>query len=293
MLLILRPNYPRCNINCEYCPFRSDKLKDLFKIYRILRGKYLFRKIYKIIKQNPSKKALFFVPDGELLISRFYRNIIKDLLKDPNVINCSIQTNLCYDLNDFLEDIETNKLMIWTTFHINQYSIEQQKQFFKNLKILKDKKVKFSVGVVATKERIKNLVKYKKMFKNMGIHMWVNGVKGPKYPFYNEKEKEIIYSVDSNSKYEVERIYSKGKICSAGTKTIFIDGKGDIYRCPLSIYKKRYWIGNVLKNGLYFLEHSEPCKIDHCSCFISYMTFKEEEFDKIYGNTKICRFPLE
>jgi MoaA/NifB/PqqE/SkfB family radical SAM enzyme len=290
MLIILRPDYPRCNINCGYCPFRVNKLKDIMRIHRIVWGKYIFKKIYNIIKQNPSKKSLFFVPDGELLISRFYKNIIKDSLKDPNVVNCSIQTNLCYDLNDFLENVETQKLMIWTTFHANQYTVEQQKQFFKNLAILKNKKIKFSVGVVATKDRMKILIKYKKMFNDMDIYMWVNGFKGPKYPFYTEKEKEIIFSVDNNAKYEVERIYSKGEMCSAGTKSIFIDGKGDIHKCPLPGNEK---IGNIIKNGLYFIEKPEPCLIDQCNCFISYMTFKEMELDKIYGDTKTCRLPLE
>ncbi|MBW1743297.1 MAG: hypothetical protein JRJ47_07685 [Deltaproteobacteria bacterium] len=152
---------------------------------------------------------------------------------------------------------------------------------------MKAKGIDFSVGVVATKDRIEHLHEYKETFSNLGIPMWINGMHGVRQPFYNESEKEIIQGIDPLARYETDPIESKGLKCCAGMDSVFIDFKGNIHRCPIVGES----MGNIVEDGIQFLQREEPCPLENCGCYIAYMNLLKAEFDLIYGDTKLCRLP--
>ena len=177
--------------------------------------------------------------------------------------------------------------MFWVTYHPDQYTVEQEQQFWTNLSILKNYDIKFSVGVVATKNRIGELSKYKQVFSDMGIYMWINGLKGIAQPFYSYKEKEIILSLDPFSWHETDMIDSKGLLCSAGRSSMFIDGFGRVHRCGLD----QQIMGNILYGFPHLLETDAPCELSNCSCYIAYSNLLRPQFERIYGDAISCRLP--
>lgn len=292
LLILLSPNYPKCNVNCSYCAYRrgrhQNKKREIVENLRMLRGMYIYARIEKKLEKQSIPKTLFFVPSAELFISKFYRNMFIRLLNSPSISRCCFQTNLCWDIEGFLNRIDTSKLMLWVTFHPDQYTEQQKDQFYNNISILHNRGIKFSVGVVATKNRIKHLQEYKKTFNELGAYMWINGVKGIG-SYYSDKEKEIICSLDNMAQYEVELVQSRGLECSAGKDAIFIDPYGNIRRC---VHVRKPRMGNILKDNISPSQNSTPCPMDYCGCFISYMILKKPEFSRIFGNTMICRLPL-
>ena len=293
LLIMMRPLYPKCNVNCKYCGYsRSNRLpfkKKLRQQFAIWYGMFFFSRIVRRIEKMKTLKTLLFVPDSELFISKYYTRQFIRLLNNPSVKKCCFQTNLCFDLEKFISNIEQKKLMLWVTYHPDQYTPQQEQMFFENLRILKAKGIEFSVGVVATKDRIKHLHEYKETFSKLGIPMWINGMHGVRQPFYNESEKEIIQGIDPLARYEMDPIESKGLKCCAGMDSVFIDFKGNIHRCPIVGES----MGNILKDGIQFLQREEPCPLEHCGCYIAYMNLLKAEFDLIYGDTKLCRLPKQ
>jgi len=293
LLILIRPLYPKCNVNCKYCGYaRTNRLKFKKKLrqqFEIRYGMFLFSRIVRRIEKIETPKTLFFVPDSELFISKYYTRQFIRLMNNPSVNRCCFQTNLCFDLEKFIRNIEKRKLMLWVTYHPDQYTLEQEQMFFENLRILKEKGIDFSVGVVATKDRIKHLHEYRETFSNLGIHMWINGMHGVRQPFYKESEKEIIQNIDPLARYETDLIESKGLKCRAGMDSIFLDFKGNIHRCPIVDES----IGNILEDGIQFLQREEPCPLENCGCYIAYMNLLKPEFDLIYGDSKLCRLPKQ
>jgi MoaA/NifB/PqqE/SkfB family radical SAM enzyme len=280
-------------VNCKYCGYaRTDRLKFGKKLRQQLevgKGMFLFSRIVRQIERMETPKTLFFVPDSELFISRYYTRQFIRLMNNPSVRRCCFQTNLCFDLESFIGSIEQSKLMLWVTYHPDQYTPQQEKMFFENLRILKAKGIDFSVGVVATKDRIKHLHEYKETFSNLGIHMWINGMHGVRQPFYNESEKEIIQNIDPLARYETDLIVSKGLKCCAGMDSVFMDFEGNIHRCAIVGES----MGNILENNMQFLQKKEPCPLETCGCYIAYMNLLKPEFDRIFGDTKLCRLPKQ
>jgi MoaA/NifB/PqqE/SkfB family radical SAM enzyme len=293
LLIMIRPLHPKCNVNCKYCGYaRTNRLeftKKLRQQFEICNGMFSFSRIIRRIEKIETPKTLFLVPDSELFISKYYTRQFIRLMNNPSVKRCCFQTNLCFDLEHFIGSIEQSKLMLWVTYHPGQYTPQQERVFFENLRTLKGKGIDFSVGVVATKDRIKHLHEYKETFSNLGIHMWINGMHGVRQPFYNESEKKIIQNIDPLAKYETDIIASKGLKCCAGMDSIFIDFKGSIHRCPIVGES----MGNILKDSIQFLHREEPCPREDCGCYIAYMNLLKPEFDLIYGDTKLCRLPKQ
>ena len=287
-LILIRPSFKECNVNCSYCPYKPKK--NINNYNSVTEEMKTFSKIAKLLMEDNGKKTLFFVPSGELFISDYFVKIFVDLLNNKNVLKCCFQTNLCFNLTPFLDQVENKKVMFWVTYHPDAFTKEQETLFFNNLDVLKKQDIKFSVGIVATKKSLDKLEDFKHLFRKKGIYLWINAMKGIIHIPYNEEEKKKILAIDKYAKFEINPPKTKGFKCSAGKDSIFIMGNGDISRCPM--IKEKF--GNILKdNKLSFFDNVKICPLDYCPCYIGYMSFKKEEFSRIYGNQIICRLPIK
>ena len=73
----------------------------------------------------------------------------------------------------------------------------------------------------------------------------------------------LIFSDDPNAKVELPS--SKGLLCYAGRKFIFISPEGDIRRC-VKVYQA---LGNVFDDKFSLLNEPEPCPLEKCDCEVS------------------------
>lgn len=305
LLIFYRSNYALCNMGCSYCPFHGTHRpkgntaagRELRRERRAIIDEALakFPAIFEKIREIKRTKSLFFHSSGEFFLSQEYRKHFVTLLRDPSFRSCTFQTNLVYEMESFLSQVDPSKLLIWTTYHEGYYAPSQEEQFFANLSLLREAGVRVSAGVVATKERVNRLPEFKRMFNDLGVHMWINEHKGGpafgKTEDYTWEERERILEVDPFAYYELNTLETLGVPCSAGKDSIHVLHDGTIYRCGHT-RKPGLELGNILDGGLDNLfTDDEPCPVGKCPCYINYMNLLRPMFAKVYGDTVTIRQP--
>ncbi len=290
LLVLVRPRFSRCNLNCYYCPYRYRKHITLKERLANFSGARRFRAILAGLKRSfPDRRVrLMLVPNAELLISRFYRRQMRRLLGDPYFERISLQTNLCVPIDGLLRHPNAGKLCLWTTFHPEAYTGRQRETFFANMDRVKQAGVSFSVGVVATRPAMGKLREYEQLFAERGVRVWINTLKNRNAKPYSDAERELIRSIDPHARYELETPQCKNAPCGAGAESIFIDGEGMVTRCAMINDPKRS-LGNIRTGRIVLNDGPAPCHRETCPCYIGYMNLKRAELEESFGDNLICR----
>jgi hypothetical protein len=251
----------------------------------------VFQFIGRRILKTPGKKSVFLVPLAELGISRFYRKWLIRFMKDPQVSRVTLQTNLAWDLTEVLSVPEAKKLNFWVTFHPGCSSAADEELQSKNITLLRERGIIFSVGIAATKDRIHKLSTYREKLLSLGAPcVWLNGMKGVSYPFYTEEQKQIIMALDPLATHEVDSVKSLGQPCSAGQHSVFINTWGQQWRCQ---GVEGSTARNAVWSSIKLAPEARPCPVSECPCYISLMLFKRDEYREVYGDTISCRVPKD
>lgn len=270
-----------CNYSCYYCPFSKEIIsKEILKKDK----DYLFR-FLKHIRDDNKKYNLFFAPRGEILNHDYYRDALAGASHYSNIGEIVIQTNLSSSI-EWIRTADLNKLILWATYHPSQVS---KKDFFSQVKILMENKVRFTVGSVGVKRYFKELQEMHEQLQTLGKdkpYFWINAFKDQKN-YYSKEDIEFLKSIDPLFEINLRNYISKDVECLSGYGSFFIEYNGMIHRCWQD--KKR--LGNILTTDLDEIKSKKRCTKDSCTCFIGYNQIKELQLKNIYKNSLIGRLP--
>jgi hypothetical protein len=91
----------------------------------------------------------------------------------PQVRRVTVQTNLSFDVADFLDRVEWRKLALWTTYHPTEVNDEQREELFGRWELLRRRGVPFSVGIVGTREALPHAERLRARLPR-DVYLWVN-----------------------------------------------------------------------------------------------------------------------
>ncbi len=270
-----------CNYSCRYCPFSKKKANEV----KIEKDKKYLSLFLNYIKNSDEQFRIFFAPRGEALLFSHYKEAIQSLTEPNNVVEVVIQTNLSCDL-DWIEDVDLNKLVLWTTYHPNEVDAEK---FFIQTQRLCSLKVSFSVGCVGVKGNFAKIEEMNSMLNGLGKdkpYMWINAYKDVK-DYYRNEDVEFLKRFDPLFEINLNDYISRKKSCRAGETAFMIEYNGNIYRCWQ--YKKK--LGNLYKDALGLISSNEACNKNICGCYIGYSHIKSLALEKVYRKSLLGRIP--
>ncbi|MCX7830701.1 MAG: hypothetical protein N2445_06550 [Acidobacteria bacterium] len=225
--------FTKCNLKCPYCIAVWTKRKVEF-------SPTLFFSGIDAIKKSSHKIVLRIGVEGEFFLSEDLQMGVSELSKSDNVLGVSFSSNLQADWNvmeSFFNNTNLQKLGMGCTLH--DTVIENIDDFFDKVKRINDMGVLIYVGYVAIPDRFDKIKEYKKRLDEIGVPFILNELSGEYggkiYPeSYTQDEKDFLKENFFSHHYYrmlVERDSPKGKACGAGEDYIYIDHKGDIYKC--------------------------------------------------------------
>jgi len=269
-----------CNYDCGYCPFAkhrspADELEaDRIGLHRFVQWASASRDTLSIL----------FTPWGEALVRRWYREAMIELSHLPHVRRVAIQTNLSGN-TAWLADAERATVALWTTYHPSEVSLPR---FVARCHELRDLGVRFSVGIVGTREHA-DAAQQLRAALPPEIYVWINAYKreGPSY--YTAELERAFAGIDPL--FPVNNVHheSRGHACGAGYSSFTVDGEGDVRRC--------HFIGDVLGNlyrdPLPAMLAPRPCTNATCGCHIGYVHLERLGLRRRFGRGLMERIPVE
>lgn len=283
-----------CNYRCPYCyvPLENRTVrKTMFSHYD--RDNWLHA-----LKDNFSDKNLeFYFTGGEPLIIKDCILLIKKLVEIDNVNRIRIDTNLSA-VENFLKNVDSEKVRILTAFHPTQISLEK---YLGKVRKVQEKKMMDAVNFVTSKENLGlvNMSPHKliKVFEDIGIFLNIakdfhRGLsKGWDYnPNYKKYVDMLQYPLDN---YYMN-LYSlnKGFLCGGGGRHyISINRHGHVFSCGGKI-ARNVGYGNIFDKSLNLSDSLHVCEEDYCPSIISYSFSCSNDFmpiDHIKGYAERCR----
>lgn len=270
-----------CNYKCSYCPFskRGLSLKEVEKDKK--RWVDFLKKISTIHFEN--KCNILIAPYGEALIHDYYIEGIANLSKMPNIKYISCQTNLSFNINEFIlklknRNVNLDKINLWCTYHPEMETIEE----FTDKIIKLNKEISLSVGVVGNPLEFK-AIKLLREHLPIEVYLWINAMDGLDRK-YTDGEVEFLKSIDPMFDLELYN-YTKDYSCKAGEKDFFIDSKGDIYPCN----RHRKKIGNIYEEDKKITNVS--CSKKNCNCYLSYSHLEDIKTLNFFNGKELVRVP--
>lgn len=277
-----------CNYLCIYCPFIHE-LKPLRRSRHVSthlqKDKNALNNFYNWLKnQNLGKQekiSVFFIPSGEILLFKYYRNLIRKLLLENFIAKIVVQTNLSVSLGDLIPLFD-QKLRLWITYHPSKVNMDP---FIEKLNHLLQYGIKFSVGAVGTKENLQSIQELRNNL-NESIYLWINAA-NPSNNYYSKSDLNTIMEIDPLFKYELQIKHSFNEPCKTGQSVFFIDEYGNIRRCVLD----NEILGTLENSTLSQISSKKPCKNFYCQCFIAYVHLVSLSLSDIYSGI-LERIPL-
>jgi 3-deoxy-D-manno-octulosonate 8-phosphate phosphatase KdsC-like HAD superfamily phosphatase len=255
-----RGNIRSCNYSCSYCPFRS--LSGSADADEAALTRFCGR-----VRELGDGLVIMFVPSGEALIHGCYQKAMASLCKYDNVNTVGCQTNLSFDVNEFLTRIEgcNAKISLWCTFHPSQTTL---RDFLGQCGILKEHDIPFCVGAVGDPKNIPVLQELRGKLPS-DTYMWINAIKARPPKVYSPGEVEAFTAIDPLFKLELTDFAAEPKSCAGGKENIFVSGGGDYFSCNIS--KAR--LGNLYSEEN--IETLKTCRSKKCDCYLAYSNRNE------------------
>ena len=275
--ILYRGPLSSCNYACGYCPFakvqntRAELEDDEGRLTRFTAW----------VRSRPEEIAVLFTPWGEALIHRSYQKALCELSHAPNVRRAAIQTNLSCRL-DWVSEANPDRLALWCTFHPDQATLPR---FLRQCQILDTRGIRYSVGIVGTKEAIPFLEPLRAGLRT-GVYIWVNAFKrNPQY--YTDHEIALLTYFVPFFPNNNRLLQSIGRACRTGHAVFSVDGAGDVRRCHFV----KEVIGNIYEPAFEESLRPRPCPAESCGCHIGYVHLEELKLDHVFGDGLLERIP--
>jgi MoaA/NifB/PqqE/SkfB family radical SAM enzyme len=258
-----------CNYSCTYCFSYKPKDKSEFRKHNAIEWGNALHSIYQTYG-----KCRVTLTGGDPLL---YKDAVDLVINATKYHYVSVGTNLSIGeeaLRRIAKESHLENLFISSSYHLEHCPIDI---FINKLMLLKSLGIGGYSSAVAYPEFIAEMPTIKNKFEDMGLgiafYPYMGMYKGRTFPSgYSTEELSILRELpgwhliinnDSNAKIELPR--SKGILCYAGMKFIFVSPEGEVRRC-VKVYQP---LGNVFDHKYSLLEKPEPCPLEACDCEVS------------------------
>ncbi len=280
LTVLYRGALETCNYACDYCPFAKRKETPEKKQQDIIGLTHFI----EWITQHPQINfTVFFTPWGEALVFKRYQQALAKLCQLSNVSKIIIQTNLSAKLN-FLTELDHQKLRFWCTYHPSEITLER---FTKQLKLLNQHQMPYSVGIVGKPELFDDITQLRQAL-SLNDYLWINAyVDDNKAYQYSDEQAAFLTGIDPL--FPLNKPYKAlGLPCVTGEKAITVDEFGDIRRCHFI----KTVIGNIHQADWQRVLTPKPCTNHYCDCHIGYVFLESFNAKAIFGDQALERIPL-
>jgi MoaA/NifB/PqqE/SkfB family radical SAM enzyme len=284
LLVLFRTRLEWCNYTCHYCPWNATIQRVPAEAFR--EDEERLTRIVDRVAELPDAVEFFITPKAEYLVLPYWREAVGRLLALPQVERVTVQTNLSFELTAFLDQVNTTKLALWTTYHPTEVPDDELERLNAKWRLLQERGVLFSVGIVGTHANLPHMHRLRERLDSR-VYLWVNAYqREPNY--YTPEQLAEIRAVDPWFDLNNQSFPSRGRPCTAGQLAVYLDDEGDLRRC--------FFVGDVLGNlyldGWRRLDALRTCPCEGCHCYVGHMHIVELGFREIYGENLAVRIPL-
>lgn len=277
-----------CNYRCSYCYFHETWEEEARK--NRYPGLDKWKEIWGSIYERYGE-AHIHISGGEPFTYPDFIGLVEYLTGRFTV---EFDTNLFFDVEDFMKRIGPDRVKFATAFHPQFADFEV---YIK--KLLKLKKAGYDLGVnyVAFPEQLEKITVYKQRLSEVYISFDIMPFRGKyegrEYPQgYTPEEKEKIRNCDPGTAEKMLDAYGdngsdeespkplnphKGKLCRMGQKYAKIHSNGNAYRCCL--IKEKGYIGNLIDGTFALFDEPAACDLDKCPCWVAMIVGEEKNWD--------------
>ncbi|MBW3624012.1 MAG: STM4011 family radical SAM protein [Armatimonadetes bacterium] len=278
--ILYRGPLASCNYACRYCPFaKRTEDREAHETDRAA----LERFVDWSETRAEDRLSILFTPWGEALIHRRYQDALIRLTGRANVARAAVQTNLSCRL-DWVEACDREKLALWATFHPSQTTHER---FLRKCRVLDDRRVRYSVGVVGRREHFGEIEALRHDLP-APVYLWVNAYKR-RPGYYTTEEIDRLASLDPLFPMNLHSHPSRGRECRTGESVLSVDGEGNIRRCH---YVSRV-LGNLYEPGWETMLYPRKCPKPTCDCYLGYAHLPHLELKSAFGDGVLERVPSQ
>ncbi len=256
-----------CNYHCSYCFAQKPLERSEFRKHSAREWEEALLSMYR-----KHGKCRILLTGGEPL---FYPDAVDLVIRLSRYHHISLGTNLSVDketLRRIAVESDLQNLLVSSSFHLEHTPIDP---FMEKCLLLKEHGVTNWSSAVAYPEYLDQMPRIKNQFEEKGLGIgffpYLGLCNGRNFPDeYSEEELSVLRRLDgwhavaehSRDTKKIELPRTKGVLCYAGVKLIYVDPKGDVRRCmPLDRV-----IGNVFAEGFSLPEAPSPCPLDVCNC---------------------------
>jgi MoaA/NifB/PqqE/SkfB family radical SAM enzyme len=283
LLVLFRTRLEWCNYTCGYCPWNATVQRVPAEAFR--EDEARLKRILDRVAELPDAVEFFITPKAEYLVLPYWREAVGRLLALPQVERVTVQTNLSFDVRAFLNQVDLSKLALWTTYHPTEVSEDELETLHAKWRLLQDRGVPFSVGIVGTHENLPHMQRLRQRL-DPSVYLWVNAYQR-RLNYYTPEQLVAIRSVDPYFDLNNQYFPSRGRPCTAGQRAVYLDDEGDLRRC----FFVGDVIGNLFRDDWRRLDAPRSCPRDTCHCYVGHMHIVELDFRWIYGKYLAARIP--
>jgi MoaA/NifB/PqqE/SkfB family radical SAM enzyme len=269
-----------CNYRCEYC-FFAKKWSEVAKENRYP-GLGTWKSIWDNIYERYGSCHIH-VSGGEPFTYPDFIDLTKHIIGNHTI---EFDTNLSFDIDEFISKIQPGKVKFATAFHPTFVSLETYLH-----KIIKLREANFDVGInyVAYPKQLKRMKQYKDIFEKERITFTIMPFRGEfegrEYPMgYTDKQKKLIIDCDSNltvsSKmvawYGAGKLSRSGSVCRMGQMYTKVHPNGEAYRCCFINDKGK--LGNLIDGTFALWDEPKVCEYPQCPCWTAMVVGKEKDW---------------
>jgi len=258
-----------CNLHCSYCINNYEAGKYL---KQIMNGDDWIKALNRIESRDDLPITL---QGGEPSLHPDFIKIINNVKKELHI---DILTNLQFDVDKFIKEVDPNRLKrnapyasIRVSYHPEQMKLEPLIE-----KVLKMQNAGFSIGIWGVLHPVweKHILEAQKICKEKGIDFRTKEFLGE----YNGKIYGTYKYPDAVSKKIRKTVLCK-------TTELIIGPTGHIYKCHSDLYERRAPIGHILDPEFQIEDIFRECSwYGHCNpCDIKVKTNRFQ----IYGHTSV------
>lgn len=256
----------RCNLRCPYCWF-FGQWQDFYRYNIYPETSDVVRAWERIYNRHGSIKLC--ISGGEPFFYPKFHEIIPEL---SGMHEVKVITNMSLGFKDLMPVFIEKKVKVNLSFHPLSSKIGE---FINAASDLNESGVLEGISFVAWPPFFSLLAAFRRQFEAVGllftVHPFFGVYKGQKYPdSYNEKERQMMRPSLGNKDgrvFETKTVYTKGKLCLAGSRYGIVHSNGNVSRC--GAYSSGYGkpvVGNIFDDNFRLWDEPAVCDYDECVC---------------------------
>ena len=255
-----------CNYACPYCWFHG-KWEEV-RCNNIYPGTAQIVKYWENIHKKHGKVQIS-ITGGEPFTYPDFHTIIREI---SGMHEVGITSNLSCDVDRLV--CNEKKCNVGMSYH----------PIFAKFDVFLEKAIKVknngfgdTIMYLAWPPQIQDIPRLKDEFEKHGFRFAVltfwGKYNGREYPMgYTDEEKSIIDPAlgvrgESNAKFQLSPLKTRGKLCNAGTTYALIHPNGDTYRCGGGNWKEQHPpFAQFFSENFSLYDKPMPCESDECPC---------------------------